>query len=271
MLQTVMRPSMLIALIAGPAYSMTCPTPPPAPICAMMARITSLGVTPKPSAPSTVMRMVLGCRCHNVCVDMTCIISDAPMPNARHPNAPCVEVCESAPQMTSPGWVALLRRHDVEDALPRVVDTKKRDAVFRGIGGELQHHVANLGNRDAIHTLLAAGGGHIMVVEREDLARARDFALLLFELREGVRRTLVDERAVDVEQQLAFLFRDHVAAPDFLEHRRCGHVSGLRATYRAAMLSGLARSSPRSTRRTTSFIFAWVEAATPISSPFAAT
>ncbi len=40
-----------------------------------------------------------------ICVVMTCIISDAPIPNARQPNAPCVDVCESAPQMRSPGWV----------------------------------------------------------------------------------------------------------------------------------------------------------------------
>src|SRR5712691_10532370 len=42
MLQTVMRSSMDMARIVEPAYSTACPTPPPAPILAMIARITGL-------------------------------------------------------------------------------------------------------------------------------------------------------------------------------------------------------------------------------------
>ena len=52
MLQTVMRPSMLSASIAGPAYSTTCPVAPPTPMRPSVPRIRSLAVTPKPSAPS---------------------------------------------------------------------------------------------------------------------------------------------------------------------------------------------------------------------------
>src|SRR2546422_7853868 len=44
MLQTVMRSSMDMARIVEPAYSTACPTPPPAPILAMIARITSLAL-----------------------------------------------------------------------------------------------------------------------------------------------------------------------------------------------------------------------------------
>ena len=46
MLQTVMRPSMDMARMASPVYSKTLPVPPPTPILAMSARMTSLGVTP---------------------------------------------------------------------------------------------------------------------------------------------------------------------------------------------------------------------------------
>ena len=52
MLQTVMRPSIESAAIAGPAYSTTWPTAPSTPICPIVARIRSLAVTPKPASPS---------------------------------------------------------------------------------------------------------------------------------------------------------------------------------------------------------------------------
>ena len=52
MLQTVIRPSIDSASIAGPAYSTTWPTAPSTPIWPIVARIRSLAVTPKPSVPS---------------------------------------------------------------------------------------------------------------------------------------------------------------------------------------------------------------------------
>ncbi len=52
MLQTVIRPSIESASIAGPAYSTTWPTAPSTPICPIVARIRSLAVTPNPSEPS---------------------------------------------------------------------------------------------------------------------------------------------------------------------------------------------------------------------------
>ena len=60
---------------------------------AMMARIDVLGgdagpepaVDPDAHAPAA-------CRCQRVCVASTCSTSEAPMPKARAPNAPCVAV-----------------------------------------------------------------------------------------------------------------------------------------------------------------------------------
>ena len=87
-----------------PAYSITCPVAPAALIWAMMARITSLAVTPSPSVPSTVMRMVFGLRCHRVCVASTCATSVLPMPKASAPRAPWVEVWLSPQTSSIPGW-----------------------------------------------------------------------------------------------------------------------------------------------------------------------
>ena len=106
MLQTVMRSSMDIARIVEPAYSMAWRTPPPAPIFAMIARITSLALTPGPSRPSTEIRMVRGFFCHRVCVASTCSTSLEPIPNASAPNAPWVAVCESPQTSVMPGTVS---------------------------------------------------------------------------------------------------------------------------------------------------------------------
>ncbi len=105
MLQTVMRSSTDIARITSPAYSMAWPTPPAAPIVAMIARMTSLAPTPGPSRPSTVIRITRGLRCQRHCVASTCSTSLEPMPNARAPSAPCVAVCESPHTSRMPGWV----------------------------------------------------------------------------------------------------------------------------------------------------------------------
>ena len=51
MLQTVMRPSIESARMAGPAYSITWPAAPETPMRPMVPRIRSLAVTPRPRGP----------------------------------------------------------------------------------------------------------------------------------------------------------------------------------------------------------------------------
>jgi hypothetical protein len=80
MLQTVMRSSIDIARMTGPAYSSAWPTPPPAPIRAMTTRITSLAMTPNGRVPVTVMRITFGRRCQRHWVASTCSTSEVPMP-----------------------------------------------------------------------------------------------------------------------------------------------------------------------------------------------
>ena len=52
MLQTVIRPSIVSASMAGPANSTTCPVAPATPIWPIVPRMRSFAVTPWPSAPS---------------------------------------------------------------------------------------------------------------------------------------------------------------------------------------------------------------------------
>ena len=106
MLQTVMRPSIDSARMAEPRYSMIEPMPPPVPMRPMMARMTSLAVTPVGRSPSTSTDMVPGLFCPSVWVASTCSTSLVPMPKASAPKAPCVDVCESPHTMVMPGWVS---------------------------------------------------------------------------------------------------------------------------------------------------------------------
>ena len=92
--------------MALPRYSRTYPWPPPVPILAMTARMTSFAVTPGRRVPSTVMAIVLNAVNGSVCVASTCSTSLVPMPNAMAPNAPWVEVCESPQTTVMPGIVS---------------------------------------------------------------------------------------------------------------------------------------------------------------------
>ena len=89
----------------SPVYSTTCPCPPPIPICPMMPRMRSFAVTPNGSAPLTLISIVGDSFCRIVCVARTCSTSDVPIPKARAPKAPCVDVWLSPQTMTLPGWV----------------------------------------------------------------------------------------------------------------------------------------------------------------------
>ena len=105
MLQSVIRPSIENASIASPAYSRTCPLPPPTPSCPIMPSATSFGVRPGGSVPSKLTSADFGLRCSSVCVASTCSTSDVPTPIARAPKAPCVEVWLSPHTIVFPGCV----------------------------------------------------------------------------------------------------------------------------------------------------------------------
>ena len=71
----------------------------------MIARITSLPVTPSGRLPSTDTRMFLAGFWISVWVASTCSTSEVPMPKASAPNAPCVEVWLSPHTIVMPGRV----------------------------------------------------------------------------------------------------------------------------------------------------------------------
>ena len=91
--------------MAPPRYSRQWPVPPPVPIFAISARMMSLAVTPFLSAPSTRTSIVRGFFWRSVWVARTISTSLVPMPNARAPKAPWVDVCESPQTIVMPGCV----------------------------------------------------------------------------------------------------------------------------------------------------------------------
>ncbi len=106
MLQTVIRPSMERFRMAAPVYSMTCPVAPAVPIRRISPSTRSLAVTPAAGSPLNRTSMVLGLDWTMHWVARTCSTSLVPIPKARAPNAPWVEVWESPQTMTIPGWVS---------------------------------------------------------------------------------------------------------------------------------------------------------------------
>ena len=67
--------------------------------------MTSFAVTPAGRSPSIVTAMFAGRRWGRVWVARTCSTSLVPMPKARAPNAPWVDVWLSPQTMVIPGWV----------------------------------------------------------------------------------------------------------------------------------------------------------------------
>ena len=234
MLQMVIRCSIDSARMAGPLYSNTCPVPPPTPILASRARITSLAVTPAARRPSTRTSKVLGRRWSRVWVASTCSTSLVPMPKARAPKAPWVEVWESPQTIVMPGWVsAQLGPDDVHDALVGAVHAVQGDAV----GGAVALQPLHLGPGQLVddrqgpvrgrHRVVGGGQGQVGPADLEAAGGQPGERL--------GRGHLVDEVEVDVQHgRQAGKLRHHVAVPDLVESRVRGagmgwHLGSVRA------------------------------------------
>ena len=149
-LHSVRRPSIVSARIARPAYSTAWPCAPLVPILAMIESAMSFAPMPGPHLPSTVTRMRFGFFCQKVCVSITCETSDAPMPIAIAPSAPCVAVWLSPHTITQArNGQPLLRPDHVHDALARVVEAHQHDAVLAAC------------SRRSARTMLASEGSAI--------------------------------------------------------------------------------------------------------------
>ena len=163
--------------------------------------------------------MFLAGFCSSVWVAITCSTSDVPMPNARAPIAPWVDVWLSPQTMVVPGRLtAQFRADDVDDALAYIEDRDVRHAEFDDVllqGLDL----------DAAVLLLDAGGRavadgrDVMVGDGDGQVGATQLAAGQPQALEGLRAGhLVQEVAVDVEDAGAVgKSLDDVAVPDLVE------------------------------------------------------
>ena len=218
MLQTVIRPAMSSARIASPAYSMTWPVPPAVPMRPMIASTMSLAEAARsPSVPSTRTSMFFAGFCNRVWVASTCSTSEVPMPKARAPSAPWVEVWQiAADDGHARQRGAKLGADDVHDALAHI---EHRDVGHAELGD------VPLQGLDLDAALLfldaqaAVGGGDVMVRYRERRVRAAHRAARQPQPLERLRAGhLMHEMAVDVEHAGAIRQPlDDMAVPDLVE------------------------------------------------------
>ena len=186
----------------------------------MIVRMTSLAVTPAGRSPSTVMAMVPGRRAGRVWVARTCSTSLVPMPKARAPKAPWVDVWLSPHTTVIPGWVRPeLGADDVDDALPGRPHGVERDPVLGAVVGEgLQ-----LAGGDGVgEGEVEADGGRVVVGRGQGEVGAADGAPGQAQAVEGLGRgDLVDQVEVDVEQVglVAGAGVDDVLVPHLLGQR----------------------------------------------------
>ena len=140
---------------------MTEPIPPAVPMRPMIASTMSLAVTPAGSSPSTVTAIVPGRACGRVWVASTCSTSLVPMPNARAPNAPWVDVWLSPHTIVMPGWVSPCSGPmTCTMPWPGLAHRVQPDAELGAVAGEHLHLLA--GDR-VLHRLVDVGGGHVVV------------------------------------------------------------------------------------------------------------
>ena len=95
---------------------------------------------------------------------------------------------------------ALLRRHDVHDALLLVRHAEQRDAVFFRHVLHVDHHVADAEIRNAVSAFGTSGGRHVVIGESVNLSGLQYLASGLLQFREGVQRVFLGERDVDIHQ-----------------------------------------------------------------------
>ncbi len=111
---------------------------------------------------------------------------------------------------------ALFRRGDVDDALARILETKKGNAGSGAVALERLGHVAHflLGQGGEI----AAASWHVVIRHGKGTLRRTHLEPALAQHLECRRRAVLHQVAVDIKQALpVFAVKDAVAAPDFFE------------------------------------------------------
>ena len=217
MLQTVMAALHREGADAGPVYSITWPVAPSMPISPMMARIRSLGVTPRPSVPSTRISITGDGVWGNALQRQDVLdLRRADAEGQRAEGAVRRRVAVAADDHHAGLGVALLGADDVDDPLAGVVEPVELDAELGGV----PLHRVDLGPRHVVGDgERAVGGGNVVVHRRHGEIGAPHPPARLAEGVELVGVQLVDEVQVDVEEVgLARLGMRHVRIPDLSIH-----------------------------------------------------
>ena len=224
MLQIVIRPSMERARIASPVYSSTYPVPPAVPMRRISARMRSFAPTPGLGVPVKRTSIVRGRDCTMHWVARTCSTSLVPIPKARAPKAPWVEVCESPQTMTVPGRVAP-SSGPITWTMPWSGESRSMqlDAGLAGVA----HQRGELPGRDRVRDRQApVAGGDVVIHRGQREVGAADAPPRQPEPFEGLGRgDLVDQVEIHVQQRrpASSSWLDDVGVPDLLEQRASGH------------------------------------------------
>jgi hypothetical protein len=115
---------------------------------------------------------------------------------------------------------ALLRPHDVHDALADVAHGQIFDAEFAGVCFECRDLLCGFRIGDSGR---AVGGRHIVIGDRERQIGTADLSFRVAETLEGLRaRHFVDEMAIDIKHtRFALRLMDEMRIPDFVVKRLC--------------------------------------------------
>ena len=184
-----------------------------------------MAVTPVGRSPSTVIAMERGLGWGSVWVARTCSTSEVPIPNARAPNAPWVDVWESPHTMVMPGWVT-----PCSGPMTWTIPWRGSSSPY-----SVTLELLAVGHQ-GVDLLLGEGisdsegpacGGHAVVDGGQGQVRPAHRPAGHPETVEGLGGgDLVDQVQVDVEQGgFAFGLPHQMAVPNLLEEGlRCGHV-----------------------------------------------
>ena len=114
-----------------------------------------------------------------------------------------------------------LRADHMHDALIGVAHAKGAYAIVGAIGIKQANHLARVGVVHRGNALLTIARGHVVIAGGQMLARLAHLAALLGQRAECMKRAIVQQVAVDIDQRLRAFIDHYMLRPDFLEHR--GH------------------------------------------------
>ena len=214
MLQTVIRPSIDSASIAGPAYSTTWPTAPATPICPIVAEDQVLGRDAEAELALVADAHRPGLGLHQALGRQHVLDLARADPERQRPEGPVGGGVRVAADDRHPGLGdAQLGADHVDDPLAVGAQRVDRDAELLAVALERLHLDARelvadpRGDRRAVGRHVVVGGGQRAVGPAD---RAAGQPQAVERLRAG---HLVDEVQVDVEQA----GRDLVGVPDLVE------------------------------------------------------